>query len=368
MTVTERPRPRAPRATIAQVADAMGVTKGTVSRALNGHPDIAEATRLRARRTAERLGYRPLGSAQAIRTGRSRALGLVIETGEHDAHRPFLAEFLAGLSGGAAAEGWTLTVASAPDGGAIDTYRRLVEERKADGFVLPRTRLKDPRVAMLREAEVPFVLFGRHGDETGCAWFDIDGRAAMREAVQTLAALGHRRIAFVGGSREHAYERLRERGFREGMTRAGLHLPDGFVRHGALDRATGAQVAGSLLDGTDAPTAFVYAIDAAALGLWRAARERGLTVGRDLSVIAYDGAPEGAHAEPPLATWAVDYEAAGRRLASLLIRRVRGEPPEDLREIAPARFLNRGSAAPAAIGGPTGRSHDTNADTLGGET
>ena len=345
----------------------MGVTKGTVSRALNGHPDIAEATRLRARRTAERLGYVPLGSAQAIRTGRSRALGLVIETGEHDAHRPFLAEFLAGLSGGAAAEGWTLTVASAPDGEAIETYRRLVAERKADGFVLPRTRLRDPRVAMLREAEVPFVLFGRHGDDTGCAWFDIDGRAAMCEAVLTLAGLGHKRIAYLGGSRDHTYERLREGGFREGMRRAGLHLPDAFVSHGALDRRSGAAAAAALLDRPDAPTAFVYAIDAAALGLWRAARERGLAVGRDLAVIAYDGSPEGAHAEPPLATWAVDYEAAGRCLADLLIRRVRGEPPEALRELAPARFLNRGSAAPAAIGGPTG-GHHRNAESLGGET
>ena len=336
------------RVTIAEVAAAMGVTKGTVSRALNGHPDIAEATRLRAARTAERLGYRPLGPAQAIRTGRCRAVGLVIETAAHDAYRPFLAEFLAGLSEGAAVEGWTLTVASAPEGAALDTYRRLVSDRKADGFVLPRTRVEDPRVAMLRAAGVPFVLFGRHGDPEGCAWYDIDMEAAMREGVRLLAERGHRRIAFVGGSRDHTYERLREAGFRAGIEAAGLSLPDGFVRHGALDRESGEGAFGALLDVPDPPTAFVCAIDAAALGLWRAARARGLVVGRDVAVIGYDGAPDGAHAEPPLATWAVDYGRAGRRLASLLIRRVRGEAPEALREIAPASFLDRGSAAARA--------------------
>ena len=333
-----------PRTTISEVAAALGVTKGTVSRALNGHPDIADGTRLRTERMAKRMGYRPLGSAQAIRTGRSRALGLVIETGEHDAHRPFLAEFLGGLSDGAAAEGWTLTVASAPEGGSIVTYRRLIEERKADGFVLPRTLLDDPRVRMLRGAGVPFVLFGRHGDPEGCAWFDIDGGGAMNAAVRLLAGRGHRRIAFVGSDPAHAYSNLREAGFREGMAAAALDLPTAYVRHGAIDRATGEAAARALLALPAPPTALVYAIDMAALGLWRAARGAGLVVGRDVAVIAYDGIPEGAHAEPPLATWAVDYGAAGRRLATLLIRRVRGEEPETLREIAPARYLDRGSA------------------------
>ncbi|WP_043917685.1 LacI family DNA-binding transcriptional regulator [Jannaschia aquimarina] len=335
---------QARRVTILDVAEAMGVAKGTVSRALNGHPDIAEATKRRARKVADRLGYRPLGSAQAIRTGRCRSLGLVIETAEHDAHQPFLAEFLAGLSDSAAEEGWTLTVASAPGRDTLETYRRLISDRKADGFIVPRTKLDDPRVTMLRDADIPFVLFGRHGDPDGCAWYDIDMVGAMRESVRLLARRGHRRIAFVGGGPQHTYEHLREEGFRAGMDEAGLALPDAFVRHGALDRASGAEAFGALLDLPEAPTAFVCAIDAAALGLWRAAQARGLVVGRDVAIVGYDGAPDGAHAEPPLATWAVDYEAAGRRLAALLIRRARGEAPETLREIAYARFLDRGSA------------------------
>ena len=330
--------------TIMDVARAAGVTKGTVSRALNGHAEIAEATRLKAQRAAERLGYRPLGSAQAIRTGRSRALGLVIEMGEHDAHRPFLAEFLAGLSEGAAREGWTLTVATAPDGAAIATYRRLVDERKADGFVLPRTRSSDPRVRFLREAGVPFILFGRHGDPDGCAWHDIDGWTAMRDSVLRLHRDGHRRIAFVGGSHGMTFSHIRRDGYRDGLMEAGLRFDPALVRRGAFDRARGAEAAAALLDLPDPPTAFIYALDAAALGLWTAAKARGLRVGHDVAVIGYDGAPEGAHAEPPLATWAVDYKASGLRLAAMLIRRVRGDDIGALREIVPATYLDRGSA------------------------
>lgn len=322
----------------------MDLTKGTVSRALNGYSDIAEGTRLRVRRAADRMGYRPLGSAQAIRTGRCRAIGLVLEMDAHDAHRPFLAEFLAGVSEAAAKEAWTLTVATAPAGQALETYRRLIDEGKADGFVLPRTRCADPRVEMLRAAEVPFILFGRHGDAEGCAWFDIDGTLAMREAVGVLAARGHRRIAYVGGSPDFTYEALRADGYRDGLNAAGLAMEEGLMVSGALTRAGGAAAAGRLLDLPAPPTALLCAIDQAAMGVCQAARARGLQVGRDLAVIGYDGDPDGAHNEPPLTTFAVDYHNAGGRLASLLIRRVRGEAPESLREIAPAQFLDRGSA------------------------
>ena len=152
------------------------------------------------------------------------------------------------------------------------------------------------------------------------------------------------------------------------MAEAGLDLVPGYVVRGALDRARGAAAAARLLDRPDPPTAFVYAIDLAALGLWTAARDRGLEVGRDLAVIAYDGTPEGAHAEPPLATWSVDHRASGEALADLLIRRIRGEAPEALRAVAQARYLDRGSAARMADGGPADGAASGTAEQLGGTT
>lgn len=129
---------RGGRVTIAMVAEALGVTKGTVSRALNDYPDISAATRARVRRVAERMGYRPLAQAQAIRTGRTRTLGLVLQTDIPGAQRPFLSDFLAGLTGAASAEHWTLTVATSAGGRRmLETLERLVDERKADGFILP---------------------------------------------------------------------------------------------------------------------------------------------------------------------------------------------------------------------------------------
>ncbi|MEL6609152.1 MAG: substrate-binding domain-containing protein [Pseudomonadota bacterium] len=356
-----------PRTTIADVAAALGLTKGTVSRALNDYPDIAEGTRVRVRGMADRMGYRPLGSAQAIRTGRCRAIGLVLETDEHDAHRPFLNEFLAGLSDAAAAQSWTLTVATAPSGAARATYERLIEERKADGFILPRTRIEDPRVNLLRNAGVPFVLFGRHGTPEGCAWFDIEAGSAMRSAAHLLAERGHRRIAYVGGHPDYTYNQVRQQGFLEGMDDMGLPVPDAYMHDGAITRADGERAAAALLDLAEPPTAIVYAIDNAAMGAYRAAEHRGKRVGRDLAVIAYDGDPNGDFAEPPLASWAVDWGRAGARLAEMLIARVRGTPAEDLRETMPASFLDRGSASVVIPTDPATAGAD-NPSQLGGDS
>lgn len=349
LAVAARSAERRSRVTIADVADALGLTKGTVSRAMNGYPDISESTQKRVRRKAEMMGYRPLAQAQAIRTGRSRALGLVLQTDIPGAQRPFLSDFLAGVTSAASAESWTLTVAtSAGEAEMLATLERLIEERKADGFILPRTWTHDKRMQLLRSLDVPFVLYGRVADPENCAWFDILGEEAMREAVARLVGHGHRRIGFVNGGMEYNFSHLREDGFRRGMAEAGLGVDPGLILSGAMTRESGAMAAERLLAHDAPPTAIVYAVDAAALGAYDAAEELGLVVGEHLSIISYDGIPEGVWARPPLTTFSVDSRMAGARLAELLIRRIRGEAPETLRETALATLQIGGSDGPPA--------------------
>ena len=336
------------RVTISDMADALGLTKSTVSRAMNGYSDISEATQLRVKRMAEKLNYQPLSHAQAIKTGRTRSLGFVLQLSDHDAHRPFLAEFLAGVSQGASNEGFTLTVASADNHAhLIETFRSLLRDGKADGFILPRAMVDDARVRMLRDADVPFVLYGRQDAAEGCAWFDVRGEDAMFDAVQHLAALGHTRIGFINGGLIYSYAGLRHTGFLRGMQAAGLSADPDLMAQDVVTQDGGATVAERFLQHGYPPTAIVCAVDRAALGVYRAAGDAGLVIGRDLSVVAYDGIQEGAHANPPLTTFSVDSREAGERLASLMIRRVRGEPPEALRETVAAQFLLRGSTGPA---------------------
>ncbi len=338
------------RVTIDDLASYLCLTKGTVSRALNDYPDIAERTRRRVRKAAETLGYQPMAHAQAIRTGRVRALGLVLEVGEHDGSRPFLAEFLAGVSQRAATEGWTLTLTTAAN--TADTLRQmksLREENKADGFILPRTRITDARINFLHREDVPFVIYGRTQDPSGCAWYDVAGEDAMRDAVRALYKLGHRRIGFVRGGTGLNYSILRHDGYLAGLAECGLTPDPSLVAEAAVNRADGAAQTMTLLRTAQPPTAVVFAVDRAALGAYVAAQSLGLQIGRDLSVISYDGIPEGALMQPPLTTFSVDSRHAGSRLADLLIRRIRGEEPTELREISSAQFLDRSSHGTPAL-------------------
>ncbi len=344
--------PAQPRVRISDVANALGLAKGTVSRALNGYPDIAEKTRRRVRRAADAMGYRPLAQAQGMRTGRTRTLGLVLQTDIEGAQRPFLSDFLAGITGAASAEFWTLTVATSAGGEEmLATLRRLVNERKSDGFILPRTLTDDARMKLLRALDVPFVLYGRVGDPDRCAWFDILGEEAMRDAVRRLAGHGHRRIGFVNGAAAYNFSRLRAEGFRAGMADAGLAADETLMLGEAMSRRAGREATRCLLRAAVPPTAIVFAVDLAALGAYDAARSAGLAIGSDLSVIGYDGIPEGSWAIPSLTTFRVDSRMAGERLARLLIRRVRGEDPESLRATEPAELQPGGSDGPPAMTG-----------------
>lgn len=344
------PRERAVRrVTITDMADALGLTKSTVSRAMNDYPDISDATQLRVKRLAAKLGYQPLSHAQAIKTGRTRSLGLVLQFSDHDAQRPFLAEFLAGVSAGASADGYTLTMAASGNHDELmDTFHTLIRDRKADGFILPRVMADDPRIHLLRDDDVPFVLFGRSNDPESCAWFDVLGEVAMRDAVLHLASLGHKRIGFINGCRKYTYAALRAKGFAEGMEQAGLPIHHDLMFDDAVTLDEGADAAAQMLDRGEQPTAIVCAVDFAALGVYRAAAARGLQIGRDLSVVGYDGIPEGGYAQPPLTPFAVDSRDAGSRLAALLIRRIQGAAPETLRETGLATFFDRGSTGPIA--------------------
>ena len=354
MDLTRRrnwPKKTSRRVTISDVSEALGLTKSTVSRALNGYDDIAEATRLRVVRMADRMGYRPMSQAQTIRTGRARALGLVIEMSpDAEAHRLFLVDFLAGLSEAAAVEGWTVTIAAADNKAAeLETMRSLVRDRKADGFILPRTLWDDPRVALLQEESVPFILFGRVRDGADCAWHDARGEDAIADAFARLVALGHQRIGFVNGPEHLAYCHHRRAGYLDGCGTVGLALDPGLIIDGVQNTGHAAQATRALLLLPEPPTAIIYATDTLALGAYRTARALGLELGRDLSVIGYDGLPEGAAVLPTLTSYAVDFRGVGQTLARHLIRRIEGDECETLHATITAKFRAGGSIGPPLL-------------------
>ncbi len=343
------------RVTLSALADSLALSKGTVSKALNGYCDVSDLTKARVAEAADRLGYRPLSHAQAIRTGRAKSIGLILQADEHDGYGFFLRDFLAGISKSASAHGWTLTVASA---GSHEDFReiaaRLVEQRKVDGFILPRTQLHDSRYVFLNRMGVHSVLFGRIWHDGGtcdpnAAWYDIDGEYAFADAVTRMRNHGHRRIGFVGSPAEYTYAHIRKAGYLLGLERAGMKVGKDLMVSDVRTREDGEKATQRLLGLPAPPTAIVFSTDEAAMGAYAVASRLGLKLGRDLSISAYDGAARGSYMAPALTSYRVDVAAAGERLSSLLIRRAEGAAPESLREIAAAQFVKGGTDGPPSL-------------------
>lgn len=333
--------------TIQDLSNHLQLSKSTVSRALNKYPDIAESTQVRVASAARKMGYRPSSHAQAIKTGLVKSVGLVLNVAGENAHRPFLAEFLDGISQRLGNDEWTLVVATAQsDEHSLEVHARLIAEQKVDGFILPRTKIQDARVELLKNKGVPFVLYGRVANTDHCPWFDVAGEKAMENAVARLHNFGHQRIAFIGGHSDNNFEQLRRDGFRIGMIRSGLEVDEDLISEGAMSVEQGFRAARNLLTLPAPPTAMICALDRAALGACRAATSLGLYVGRDISVIGYDGIPEGAYSTPPLTTFSVDSKHAGTRLADIIFKVIRGADAESFRELADAQLIERQSDGP----------------------
>ncbi len=338
------------RVTIRDLAEYLELSKGTVSRALNGYSDIAEGTRRRVFEAARRFDYRASSAARAVRTGKCEAVGLVMNVDAERCCLPFVAEFLDGVSRRLAEEGWVLCVSTSFSAeGLLDAHTRLVAENKVDGFILPRMRREDSRVSLLEELNVPFVLFGRTGRKRGLSWYDVQGEFAMEHGVRRLVELGHRRIGYIGARPSSMYQVLQRQGYRDGLEACGIAWDGELERDGAITEPEGCVAARKMLGVDSPPTAILCALDRVALGACRAVRGFGMAPGRDVSVIGFDGIPEGAYAHTPLTTYTYDMRFAGYSVTDLLLRRIGGEAPEALRREVVPTLVERDSDGPLRL-------------------
>lgn len=333
-----------------ELSEHLGLSKTTVSRALNGFSDVSEETRRRVEEAARRFDYAPNASAKQLATGRAGALGLVFPTGGNLLVDPALAEFVAGLADGAARDGADLVVSSAPEGEDLG-YRRLARARAVDAIVLPQPKVEDMRVRLLSHLGLMTVVYGRTASSIPYAYLDIDNEGAFRRATEMLVGFGHRRIALLNGDPEFTYAEHRLTGWVGGLTARGLPNDEALHVIAASEEA-GYRGARRLLERPDAPTAFLCASLLAASGCCRAIRDRGLAVGADISVVAHDDGIAALRPEaqvPALTTTFSSIRAAGVRIAEIAAALIRGTDPANLQEVWPVDLIFRDSAQPARV-------------------
>ncbi len=305
------------------LSDALGLSRTTVSRALNGYDDVSEATRERVMKAARELGYVADPTARRLATGRAEAIGIVYPFGAGALGDPRFGEVVEGTTERLAERNLDFFIVSARPGAELETYRRLVDGRLVDGLIVARTLVDDPRIAYLRSRGFPYVAYGRTQAAEPYAWFDFDNEAGARDAVRRLIDFGHRRIAMISAPLTMNFAAQRREGFLGALRDARIEALPALLTECPFTRDGGYRAAQTLLALHEPPTAILVDNNLAGEGVFRALVDSGRRLGEDISLIVYDGVP--AELARPYRVTAVVQptgHATGRVLAELMLRLV----------------------------------------------
>ncbi|MGW2374114.1 LacI family DNA-binding transcriptional regulator [Kitasatospora sp. NPDC001683] len=344
------PRPRRGATTIEEVARAAGVSRQTVSNALNAPHRVRPATLERVTATIRELGYQPDQSARSLRSGARRTVGYLVPVDDPHDPNPLMAGFLEALVDAAGEQGLRVLLFRPPRGAAdpAAAIDELVAARQVDGLVLADVLAEDARIDHVARLGVPFVAFGRTGPAQPQHWVDIANDAAMAAVVRHLAALGHRRIGYLGAAEDLPWMAARRAGFLAEARRLGLSA--------VMPPRPGPAAVRALLRGPERPTAVAAGSDLLALDAYEAVRAEGLTVGPGgVAVTGFHDTPLCRHLHPALTSVRLPLGTIAAALVGRLLDQVRGAaaPPEGLE--VPTELVVRGSSGSApAPGGSSG--------------
>lgn len=336
--------------TIKEVAQRAGVSVGTVSHVLNGKPgEFSEATREKVLEAVGALDYHPNRVARSLVRRQSMALGVsFVNHGASLADNPYLADVLDGMINAASEDGYNITLYTRLPPEDEEQYVPLLLDRHVDALCLvaPNTDSQLPR--LLRKARMPFVVVGVTNPGRGISWLDVDNEAGARLAVDCLARHGHRRIAHFAGPASQKAALERRCAFEEAMEERRIPVrPDWIVPCG-FDTTRARQEALRLLAQRDRPTAIFAAHDETAMGVLSAARDLGIRVPEDLSVIGFDDIREAAFVNPPLTTIRQPSREIGYAAAKGLVGMLDGSMPAPLAERFAPALVERSTVGPPA--------------------
>ncbi len=336
-----------------ELSKLLGLSQTTVSRALNGFPEVSEETRAKAKAAAELHGYRPSAAARRLATGQSGTLGVVFPGERNLLGDLRFTEFLGGCVERAAELGYDVTLAMARGAQTEEAvYRRALRSARVDGMILSSPLIDDPRIELLRTLKMPFVMHGRTRQTTPYPHLDIDNEGAFHKAAKLLCDLGHRRVALLNGETRYNYANDREAGFRKAMAEHATAIRKEFLSSAQMTEQHGEETAAQLLamPVTERPTAFLCSSLSQAQGVQRITRRMGLRLGQDVSLIAHDDRLHELRAEsfdPPLTATQSSIGEAGRRVVELLIAHLRDPEKALPEEVWPVDLVVRASTGPA---------------------
>ncbi len=315
---------------ISRLARELGLSTGTISRALNNVPGVHEDTRRRVLEAAQRLGYEPNQAARALALGQTKSIGFMIDLDPDTAANGdnFFMGVFDGVQSVLTPLGLDLLVLPCPSKQHRFAFLdRLVSRRLVDGMILSGTEQSDPRIDLLQSKGLPFAALGRSNTGTPFAWVDLDFEGVAEAAVDRLVGLGHRRIAITVPFGDLNFGLVFKAAYRNALARHGLPFDPEIVFQSGFGEEDGYFLADAMLDNPDPVTAAVLIFEAAAIGMYLRLEERGLKPGEDLAIIGFRDEAIVRHLRPRLTRFEVSLHEVGSSLANALMDQINSPGP-----------------------------------------
>lgn len=307
---------------IRRLAQELNISIGTVSRALNGKPDVSEETRKRVMEGAAAMGYVPNQAGRSLRRGNTNAIGFIFEsnTGATGYGDTFFLDVFAGVQVVLSRHHLDLVVLPCPyDEDPAEYVRRIMARRMVDGLIISATRRKDARIEMLNKSGIPFVTLGRSQTPGSYPWLDLDFEGVANQAVDRLVAAGHRRIAAAAPSNDINLGFVYLDGYRNALKRHGIPFDPELVLRVASSEEGGYQLGHELLNMDQRPTAVMLTYEMTAIGLYRRLNEAGVKPGRDISVVSFRESRLSRFMSPTLTSFRISLGTVGITLGEALL-------------------------------------------------
>ncbi|MFI6394464.1 LacI family DNA-binding transcriptional regulator [Nonomuraea sp. NPDC050540] len=330
------------RPTLEAVAARAGVGRGTVSRVINGSPNVSAKARAAVRQAIDELGYIPNRAARTLVTRRTDTVALVVSESELRVFdEPYFAGTIRGIGSALAETGLQLILAMAQSPEEHERLEHFLTGQHVDGVLLLSLHGADPLPGRLEEMGVPTVLGGRPVGLDPYSYVDMDNRGGARQAIKHLLGIGRTRIATIAGPQDMGVGVDRLAGYRDALPAS--NAPD-LVAYGDFSEESGAAAMRALLAGHPDLDAVFAASDLMAVGALRELKAAGRRVPEDIALVGFEDSKAALHTDPPLTTVHQPTEQMGRQMAHLLVARINGEELSQPVVILDTHLVRRASA------------------------
>ena len=331
---------------IKTLAKKLGLSITTVSRALGGYADVSETTRKKVIKYAKKYKYSPNPNASSLASGKSNTLGFVIPLyglNSNTLNQASFFEFIAGMSTKIHSENIQFFMMFANNKlEEKNAYERLINVQKVDKIILHNLKKNDARIAMLKKNKIKFVAWGRTQGLIDYSWVDLDNEGSSKLIMQYLIEKNHKHIAYINIEENYNFAFLRKKGYLDSLKKNKIKFNKNYyisVKHEDPDQSS--SVIQRMLNKNSKITAIICSTEYSAVGAIKACNQLNKQIGKDISIITFDGPVVATLANPSLTAITHERKTLGHKAIEILTDMDKNNKIHTY--LAKAKIIDRGS-------------------------